>query len=372
MDIPSAHAKKMVNSRGGGTVVLLTVYFADYGSYFQATALYDQIVKLGYCVELVHESFRYAKSARLLAGSAMSRILPAGLNQLIGKKWAAYNTYLILKKDISRLKVSKPALCVEKRYTGCDCVVVGSDEQWSVTNPNARYISDVFGIGITCPHISYATSGITLEEDHVASDLRQKITDGLRSFTMLSARDAVTKEWVERWLGKPGCCLRVLDPTLLNPYFVEIRDAEPIVVVYGEHFSPEQSKAIVSFAAQKGYQLMAIAWHHKWCDSFLRVTEARDVPRAFGRAAYCAVSTFHGAIFSILSHKPFVSFMTEQRGAKVRDLLLELGMSDRIYDPDKTIPEEVIDYDAVEERLSDLRCISLGYLTEALAAACSD
>ena len=198
--------------------------------------------------------------------------------------------------------------------------------------------------------------------------MKKKLTEGIRSFTRLSVRDQTTKEWVERWLGKPGCCAHVIDPTLLNPYFVERGSTRPVVAVYGEHFTGEYRDIIVRYAREKGYSLTAISWPHDWCDTFLDARSASDVQRAFGSAAYCAVSTFHGTVFSLLAHRPFVSFMSELRGAKISALLTELGLADRIYRSDMKgkLPETDINYDRVEDILAERRSESLAYLESAL------
>lgn len=346
---------------------LVTAYFADYGSYYQATALYYQLIKMGHEVEIIHESVRYPRSPRLFASSIASRVLPAELNRRIAKNAVAYNTYLILKSNLSRISVAKPALCPAQRYARYDCVIVGSDELWSPTNHNVRFIPDYFGIGVPCPHFSYGTSGHTMRECRVSPKRKQAIVEGLRSFYRLSVRDSVTKKWVEEWLQEPGACEQVLDPTLLNPYFASPAPPEPFMVIYGEHFSEEQRDAIVRRAREKGWRTLAVAWRHTWCDAYLKAAGAQDIQKAFGRAAYCAVSTFHGAIFSILAQRPFAAFMTALRGAKLRSLLSDLGLADRLYNPDMgELPDWDINYPAVEGVLARRREESMRYLSAAL------
>lgn len=347
---------------------ILTVHFADYGSYYQAISLCEQLRKMGHQAEIIHESYQYKRSPRLIAGSIASRIFPAKRLRWLGKIFTEYNTYLVLKNDLENGPVSKPVLRTAKRYAPYDCVVVGSDELWSVIVNNIRFVPDYFGLGISCPHIAYGVSGIRLKERQISPKRKNKLTAGLRTFDSLSARDIITKNWVENWLERPGACAYVLDPTLLNPFFVQKASVQPMVAVYGQHYLDEQKQLIVSYAREKGYRLLAISWPHDWCDDYLDATCAADIQRAFSQAAYCAVSTFHGTVFSILARRPFVSFMTEARGAKVFALLSELELTDRLYSAEMKgkLPDEEIDFDAVEKILTKRREESLQYLSAAL------
>lgn len=342
---------------------LLTVHYCDYGSFYQAMALYSQLEKLGHDVELISESYLYLKKPKLFLSHIMRLYSPKWFSQILRQRVAVYNTYCILEKDLASLKIARPNQLSRSNY---DCVIIGSDELWSFTNPKIGYIKLHFGIDIFPPHISYATSGISLNQEKAAiHNRRRQIVAGLKTFAWLSARDDVTKQWVEQWSGKP--CKKVLDPTLLNPCFVQQSEQKNVIVVYGEHFSAQQQAAIIHFAEKENMPLQAIAWRHSWCDSFLEANRGEDVQAAFAGAAYCISSTFHGTIFSILAHKPFTSFVTQERGRKVRCLLKDLMLEDRIFEEGSGINQKEIDYAAVEKILQEKRCISLQYLKHALA-----
>lgn len=344
---------------------LLTVYFADYGSFYHSMALYRYLQSLGHDVELIHESHRYAVSQKLMLSSIGAQVFPPMLNNRLRDRVTAYNTYCVLRSDLRSVHIGPRCRSARKRYAPYDCVVVGSDELWSVTNPNIGYIKDYFGIGLACPHISYATSGITIKPDEVGRRKKEEMIQGLRTFKALSTRDDTTKAWVQAWTGKN--CPVVLDPTLLNPFFVEHAPQENVVVVYGEHFSQPQRQAIRAFAEERKMPLLSVAWKHDWCDMHLQAGCAADVQRAFSAAAFCMSSTFHGTVFSILAHRPFMSFTSELRGAKIRTLLEDLNLTDRLYTQNGGILDKAIDYGAVEELLSRQRRTSEEYLRGALA-----
>lgn len=343
---------------------ILTVYFADYGSFLHATSLYKQLESMGYEVELIHESHRYFRSLKLFGSSIASQVFPVRINDLLRKKVTAYNTYCSLKEELDTVRIAPPALSRRNRYKKYDAVVIGSDELWSVTNKNIRYMPDYFGAGIPCPHFSYATSAISLNPSQIPERINKKIKEGLSSFYSLSSRDYTTVRWVEKLTGKH--CEKVIDPTLLNPWFIEHADEGNYIAVYGEHFSNSQIDAIYGFARENDKELVSIAWKHPWCDRHFEGSKSSEVQKAFAGAWHCMSSTFHGTIFSVLAHRQFTSFLTELRGRKIVELLEDLNLKDRLFSNQTGINPSTIDYGAVEEKLSIYRISSLEYLRNSL------
>ena len=92
------------------------------------------------------------------------------------------------------------------------------------------------------------------------------------------------------------------------------------------------------------------------------------------RGAQCVVTTsFHGVVFSIMFHRPFLVVLLRGKRAggndRVRTLLEATGLSDRIFDPRFGVAEQMgapIDWAAVDERLSAMRESSADYLIDSL------
>ena len=79
-------------------------------------------------------------------------------------------------------------------------------------------------------------------------------------------------------------------------------------------------------------------------------------------------NSFHGTVFSILFKKNFISFHRPDSSdiEKVEDILLSLGLSNRMYRNDGMIPSPEIDYSAAYEKLEALRESSMNYLKDCL------
>lgn len=342
---------------------LLTVYYANFGSYYQAASLAKQLEALGHECEIVNASIRRKYAMKFLAGALGEKVLPKVVVDAIAKRVPAFRIYQTLKDDIDGLPISPKIFTEEALSKRYDCIIVGSDELWSATSPVMYFIPAYFGIGVTCPHISYATSASTLCDPD--AQLEKKMAEGISSFRALSVRDPETQRWVKKWTGKTVPL--VLDPTLLYPYFQDQGTGGQGILVYGEHFAASHVRLIQNYARQHKMQLHAICWKHDWCDSFIEVQSAAHLQQCFSEADFCVVSTFHGTVFSILHQRPFASFAAPGRKNKVSRLLEVLELSDCFWPEDCTAPVCFkADYESAYERLAVLRQNSLQYLVDAL------
>lgn len=345
---------------------LLTVYYSNYGSYFQAVALAKQLEAMGHSYELIHPSIRGKYCGNYLIGEVGEHILPRCITDRVAQKNVAFRTYHAMRRDLDQLQISPWLFSPKsfpKRY---DCILVGSDILWSATGIYMHFIPAYFGLGISCPVINYGTSAMTLQNP--PATMEAQIEQGIRSFAALSARDSETQAWVKKWSGKNVPI--VIDPTLLNPYFGSSGKGGAGVMVYGEHFAPENIQQIRTFAAEHHYPLHALCWQHDWCDDFIDVHSANDLQQSFASADFCVTSTFHGTIFSLLQHRPFAAFEAPLRTSKVRRLLIDFDLENCFWDHKRTDPIfSHVNYESFDALLAAKRKSSLAYLEQALQAA---
>lgn len=348
---------------------VLTVYNSNFGSYFQAESLCRAIRLLGYNCEIINANVRYPYPKRLFTklriGEIVANYAPSKIINFLRKRSYDFDTYMSLRPEVAQEKISPFWPSMRRQTRQYDCVVVGSDELWSVGNPFIGYYPSFFGHEIVCPHIAYAVCGIM--QGNPSEKLLDKMSSGLKSFVKLSARDMPTAKLVEGLTGNP--CPIVLDPTLLNPYFAsEGTGGGGYIIIYGQHYSQEQIEAIKAFAKEKKMKIKAVAWRHDdWCDEFIEVKSSAHLQQLFAQSEYCMPATFHGTIFSILNKRPFTAFMEPLRKDKVTHLLTMLGLEGRIFGArEQNEMREEIDYDAVECRLRELREYSNHFLHDAL------
>lgn len=346
---------------------LLTVYSFNYGSFYQAKALQKQLQDMGHECELINEEFKKNEWKNLFLLYTFHKVVPAFCRPLICKILPQYNTFLKLQKDVSTLPQSPASMRkmeeISKRY---DCIVLGSDELWSANPGSIRFTPAYFGYGITCPHIAYAPSATLFDIEDEA--LCEKAREGMNSYYSIAVRDVHSKNVVKKVTGRDVPV--VLDPTLLNPFFAQKEDElvkGEYILVYGQHYDEEQRELIKKTSEAYGMKIFALGWPQDFADGFLNPETAEEFQQAFVKAAYSFPSTFHGTIFSILHRRPFVSMLNPLRGGKVKMLLEQLQLTDRIYQSGHAeITQQKIDYDVIFDRLADLRKESLQYLENAL------
>lgn len=95
---------------------------------------------------------------------------------------------------------------------------------------------------------------------------------------------------------------------------------------------------------------------------------------AIDQARYMLTNSYHGMIFSILMHTPFLVMSQENKEqaerARFDSLLKILGLEHRIHDPAKTLLDQMrapIDWDSVDARLTVFRKKSEAFIMNALS-----
>lgn len=345
---------------------ILTTYFADYGSFCHATALYNFLEKMGHNCEFINECVRYKVSKRLYAGHLLLKLFP----DFIVSKMVPVNTmlknYYYITKELQNYKISERFNEISDITSQYDCIIIGADELWSLTNKNIRYIPEYFGIGIDCPIITYATSGITLK--NFERNISKTIKKNLRKIKCISVRDTVTQKWVSKVIKSIPPI--VLDPALLNPYYVPQKAAcieEDYILVYGEEFSEAQKNRIIIFSSLVNKRLVSVIWSHSWCSDNISIKSNDELQLLFAKASYCVTSTFHGTVFAIANHIQFTAFISELRGAKVVCLLQQLDLERKIYDLNpKGCLDRDIDYTLIDRKLEMMKKSSEEFLISSL------
>jgi len=101
----------------------------------------------------------------------------------------------------------------------------------------------------------------------------------------------------------------------------------------------------------------------------------RRVGMAFANAQFVITDSFHGCVFSIIFHKPFIAIANQWRGlSRFTTLLGHFNLQSRLvfsYEEFLNRREQLlntIDYIPIGKRLEDLRDTSLRFLTDALGS----
>lgn len=259
--------------------------------------------------------------------------------------------------------------------SGCDAVVIGSDEVFSIDVGCNRMM---YGYGLEdIPAIAYAPSfGRTTEDILREFECYDLVRDGLKSMFSLSARDTHTQEMIKNLTGRdvPLVC----DPVLLYDGKAFSGQAKPIgkpyllVYAYDSNMTEKHEiSAIRAYAKKHGLITVSAGTYHAWCDR--NIACGPEEWYQYFRNADCVVTdTFHGSVVSMKNHCNVAVFIRKRINAfKLASLLEETGMKERqlnaITEEElERVFNDPIDYDETDRRIRLLAEKSGEYLLNAL------
>ena len=345
---------------------------ANYGSFLQAYALKQLIEEVGCNVEFVD----YHVGAPVIAENADSK------NKFVRKVEKGLETFqyqapFLHKLSFIRYKQSfaqkyMPLLGItdEMNYNPTlDCLVIGSDEVFNCIqkNSNVGYSPELFGKDNHAKRlITYAASfGNTTLEKLTKYKKADEVGALLKKFDAISVRDANSGAITEQLTGKEP--VYNLDPVLTYDYMnccnkipqIQTDEKYLILYAYAGRISNDEADWISAYAKKKNLQVYAIGGIQKCADRFVD----------------CSPFTFHGSIFSVITHRSFTTLIRKSVGngygneEKLSDLLKRLGLTERMttkVEDAESINEKAIDYAKVDELLKAHREVAKEYLRKNL------
>ena len=358
---------------------------ANYGSFLQAYALKQLIEELGCKVEFVD----YHVGMPILKENAdrknkLVRKLEKGVETLRYKAPFSHKIAFIRFKQLFEKKYM-PLLGVSDTMNynpKLDCLVIGSDEVFNCIqkNSNVGYSLELFGKNNRAKClITYAASfGNTTLEKLKKYNKLDEIGSLLNKFDAISVRDENSGKIVETLIEKEP--VYNLDPVLTYDYMYccdkipQIKRTEEYLIIYAYagRISDEEADWITVYAKKRGLKVYALGGIQKCADRFIDCSPF-EVLAFFNNASEVITDTFHGSIFSIITHRPFTTLVRKSIGnsygneEKITDLLKRLKLTSRMT-MDITSAEKInnqpINYFKVDEILNQQRKIAKKYLKD--------
>ena len=281
--------------------------------------------------------------------------------------------YIHLSKPLRSSK--ELAKCVETK--NFDCILVGSDQVWrEIYSP---CIEDFF-LGFLLEDdsrlkITYAASFGTADEP-ISSEHLEDCVQLARRFSAISVREQSGVEIMKKDFGLDA--MLHLDPTLLLPadqYKFPVKEMEKGGLVSYILDETEDKNGIIDDAASalllKTKKLRIVTSKKESNHAIFPSIE--EWLSSFANADFIVTDSFHGCVFSIINHKPFIAIANKNRGLeRFTSLLGTLGLMDRlIFSHEDFIGKEVlllqpIDYTIVNNKLHKIKQESVDYLVNHL------
>ena len=176
-----------------------------------------------------------------------------------------------------------------------------------------------------------------------------------------------------------------LDPVLTYDYMnccdkiPQLRSDEKYLILYAYagRISNDEADWIAAYAKKKNLKVYAIGGIQKCADRFIDCSPF-EVLACFRNAEEVITDTFHGSIFSVITHRPFTTLIRKSVGnsygneEKLSDLLKRLGLADRMttkVEDTENINNQFINYQTVDATLERERVEAREYLYRQMEAA---
>ena len=137
------------------------------------------------------------------------------------------------------------------------------------------------------------------------------------------------------------------------------------------HGYDTDANSINSYISQK-HKLRIIKCNAK--DSFLRNNYKFPSPSKWlsliKEAKYIVTNSFHGTVFCLIFHKPFIALLIDgemnKMNSRIVDLLTAVNLNSRIKSADSILDDSIfedIDWTEVDKKINNLRSSSFDFLT---------
>ena len=337
----------------------------NYGSFLQAFAL----------KEILHDLCCNVRFVDYHIGKNLIEPETFGIKRKLIKAIDTFKIKAHLKDKIKFIKYKKdfakkyhPYLGMENAYnynTSLDVLIIGSDEVFNCVqdNPNVGFSPELFGANNRAQKlVSYAASfGSTTEDAMKHYGIYDEIEGYLLKFDRISIRDDNSFNIISNMIGKEPD--RHLDPVLIYDFDTKCNTISAIsennyLILYGYsgRFSKEECRFISRFAVNRGLKVYCIGGLQHYCDKFIDCSPL-EVIAYFKSADYVVTDTFHGTIFSVITHRKFATVVREGsdgNSQKLMSLLEDLNLKDRLLtneDDFEKILTADIDYESVDKIL---------------------
>lgn len=356
---------------------------ANYGSFLQAYALKQLIEEIGHEVEFVD----YHVGAPVIAENADSknkfiRKLKKGLETFQYQAPFSHKlSFIQYKQSFAKKYMPMLGITDEMNYNPTlDCLVIGSDEVFNCIqkNSNVGYSTELFGENNHADRlITYAASfGNTTLEKLRKYKKADEVGNLLKKFDAISVRDANSGNIVTQLTWKVP--VYNLDPVLTYDYMnccdkipqIDVSEKYLILYAYAGRISNDEADWIAEYAKKKNLKVYAIGGIQKCADRFIDCSPF-EVLAYFRNAEEVITDTFHGSIFSAITHRPFTTLIRKSVGnsygneEKLSDLLNRLELAERMttkVEDAECINQKPIDYGKVDNILQKQRKIAKRYL----------
>ena len=365
---------------------ILTFHYANnYGAVLQSYALYNCLASKNIDAEIIDYVPSTYKEDRISRGTGLRS--GSNLKNVLKRIWikARFNKSIIRKFDQFRDANLKMSARVDEKslvdvLDDYEAIIAGSDQIWGPWTRRNRVYFLGFDDFYRGNKISYAADSTV---SPIEAQYKDRLQKDLNDFKAISVRNSHSQEFVEELTGKTVPI--VVDPTVLCD-FTKLRSSDRdsneryiFVYVLGKDIRGTNKRAIERIKQVHGdmrvYAVVDptrkfnvdIAGYVDKVFYDLGPVEWVDMLR---NATFVFTDSFHGTLFSLKFHKPFLAYYAEDmRATRFMDLGNRYNIGKYIVtsvdEIDRSL-EQPPDFSSIDCLIEEHKGISIEFLEAAL------
>lgn len=263
---------------------------------------------------------------------------------------------------------------------GFDLYITGSDQVW---NPQwlaqAEGLFDVYFLSFAswkAARISYAASIGHADASTMTDEWKELLATRMRDMDAISVREKSSVDLVEALSGRTDA-VQVIDPTLLlcRTHYDHLagpkKNRKSYVFSYMLHDMEADAQGVCDQLAE------TISLGLVRCDAKkTRFHRGYELPgpadwlRLIRDASFVVTNSFHGTVFCLIFHVPFVAVLIDgaigSMNSRITDLLADVGLGLRVVSANDRVESAIlnnkIDWIAVDNKIGFMRETSMQFL----------
>lgn len=238
-----------------------------------------------------------------------------------------------------------------------DVFIAGSDQIWNTLFQNGRDAAFYLDFApATSLRVAYAASFATAT---IAEEYQRFVSKMLHNFDKASIREKESLPLLAR-LGRTDG-VAVCDPVFLltKEEWNDLLPSDKIKEQYMLVYDCENSTAIKNIAKKVSKQLKIKIYNVSgkrlsYADKNFWTSGPLDFVRLIRDAEYVVSNSFHATAFSLIFEKEFcVVNRSEAINERMKSLLADFGLENRLVSNDKELPSLSIDYSLVKTKIEE-------------------
>lgn len=345
---------------------ILTFHAADnYGAVLQAYGLKEVLYEMGHQVSIIDYKPKYLTEVyrifRFQSGDSTHRIF---------RNISVVPFKLIRHKHFSKFRKKRLNPYPMNRIADMDVLIVGSDQVWNPNLTGGKFDSVFLLTELTkAKRIAYAVSAGNCES--FKQNISSSVVAALKCLDAISVRETN----LQRELRDIGIESNVvLDPVLLagQRVFDSLVSRKyvpnyPYILSFSLTYDSRLKEKAYQIAYEKGVKVVELCSTDEslFHPALVQTASVEKFVSLIKFAEGIVTSSFHGTAFSILFNRPFLSIGYDRKHSeRSRELLHSIGLLRCYSDMDSMGNSEMMtpDYDTVNQRLEQLRTLSLLFI----------